>query len=88
MNYSEMLFNRDERLIQEIERLEEELDKTRLSELDKEYTIESNINSYNKLAKYSEELEDRIDKAIEYIENHIIATETEDILLDILKGEE
>lgn len=29
-------------------------------------TIQSNINSYNKLAKNSSDLEDRIDKAIEY----------------------
>ena len=33
-------------------------------------------------------LEERINKAIEYIENHIVATETEDILLKILKGSE
>lgn len=34
------------------------------------------------------EMEYRIEKAIEYIENHIIATETEDTLLKILKGED
>lgn len=33
------------------------------------------------------ELRDRIDKAIEFIENHIIATETEETLLKIFKGE-
>ena len=33
-------------------------------------------------------LQQRIDKAIEYMENHIVATETEEILLKILKGEE
>ena len=32
-------------------------------------TINSNIQSYNKLSKYSNELEDRIEKAIKYIED-------------------
>ena len=32
-------------------------------------------------------LKDKINKAIEYIENHIVATETETILLNILRGE-
>lgn len=31
-------------------------------------------------------LQDRIDRAIEYIKQHIIATETEDVLLEILEG--
>lgn len=35
-----------------------------------------------------ETLLSRIDKAIEFIENHIIATETEETLLKILKGEQ
>lgn len=54
-------------------------------------TIQSNINSYNKLAKYSSDLEDRIDKAIEYIEKHSNSFSVLDIisnseLLKILKG--
>lgn len=36
--------------------------------IDLQGTIESNTNSYNKLSKYSNELEERINKAIEYIE--------------------
>lgn len=55
------------RLEKENERLEEELKYT-IPIVEHNQTIQSNINSYNKLAKYSEELEDRIDKAIEYIE--------------------
>ena len=75
----------------EIERLQAELDKTRLSELDKEHTIDSNIKSYNKLSKYSAELEDRIDKALEYIElginmDSIGVARTKRKLLNILQG--
>ena len=33
-------------------------------------------------------IEERNHKAIEYIEKHIVATETENILLEILKGED
>lgn len=54
-------------LEQEIERLKEELKYT-IPIVEHNQTIQSNINSYNKLAEYSEELEDRINKAIEYIE--------------------
>ena len=63
-----------------------------------EATIQSNIKSYNKLAKYSNELEDRIDKAIEYIEQKEISIIYQEFglhqenvkneLLEILKGEE
>ena len=57
-------------------------------------TINSNIQSYNKLSKYSNELEDRIEKAIKYIEeryNGEVLTHTFDKdnvgeLLEILKG--
>ncbi len=34
------------------------------------------------------EYEKKINKTIEYIESHIVATETEDMLLNILKGED
>ena len=37
-------------------------------------TIQSNINSYNKLAKYSSDLEDRIDKAKTILENIVFYT--------------
>lgn len=50
-----------EEMPRELERLLEENEQM-------EATIQSNIKSYNKLAKYSNELENRIDKAIEYIE--------------------
>lgn len=33
------------------------------------------------------ELKGKINKAIDFIENHIVATETEETLLRILKGE-
>lgn len=39
--------------------------------IDLQGTIESNTNSYNKLATYSDELQDRIDRAVEYMENYI-----------------
>lgn len=67
-----------------------------------EATIQSNIKSYNKLAEYSKELEDRINKAIEYIEekyDYILGDDTfldhdERVdrkqikyILEILKGE-
>lgn len=91
-----------EELIEEIERLQEELKYT-IPIVEHNQTIQSNINSYNKLAKYSEELEDRIDKAIEYIEKSKLnplntyckylyvdydtgEIEHLDELLDILKG--
>ena len=82
----------------EIERLKEEL-KYSISIVEHNKTIQSNINSYNKLAKYSDELEDRIDKAIEYLENdnnrekrgfspnYWYSTNAND-LLEILKGSE
>lgn len=38
------------------------------------------INQFNNICESN-------NKAIEYIEKHIIATETENILLEILKGE-
>ena len=40
------------------------------------------------LQKALEYKQDIIDKAIDFIKNNIVATETEEILLDILKGEE
>ena len=36
----------------------------------------------------AEQLQEKNNKAIEYIEQHILATETEDMLLNILKGED
>lgn len=83
------------RLEDENERLQEELKYT-ISIVEHNQTIQSNINSYNKLAKHSEELEDRIDKAIEYIEQQKLhkfqdttggLTYEERKLLEILKGE-
>ena len=73
----------------ENERLEEELKYT-IPIVEHNQTIQSNINSYNKLAKYSEELEDRIDKAIEYIEDNSddMHTYISQVLTDILKGSE
>lgn len=38
------------------------------------------------IAELNIKLLNKINKAIEYIEKHIVATETENILLDILKG--
>ena len=72
---------------EEIERLKEELKYT-IPIVEHNKTIQSNINSYNKLSKYSEELEDRIDEAIEYIEKNSddMHTYISQILTDILKG--
>ena len=39
------------------------------------------------ILKCYEYLQQRIDKAINFIEKYVIATETEDILLTILKGD-
>ena len=52
-----------------------------------EEDVQNVINCYEKDIEYIKQLEEKIDKAIEYIENHIIATETEEVLLEILKGE-
>lgn len=40
------------------------------------------------LRKQVIELQGKINKAIDFLENHIVATETEETLLKILKGEE
>lgn len=73
----------------EIERLKEEL-KYSISIVEHNKTIQSNINSYNKLAKYSNELEDRIDKAIDYVNANTLPNDEDYMfcmmLLDILKG--
>ena len=41
---------------------------------------------FDEIYKRYDVYKERIDKAIEYIKNHIVATETENILLDILEG--
>jgi hypothetical protein len=79
MNYSEMLFNRDKRLIDKIKELEEENKK--LNEL-----VQFNVETTSKLTK-------RIDKAIEYINDDLkdyqtISSGSANDLLKILKGEE
>lgn len=83
----------------EIEGLKEEL-KYSISIVEHNKTIQSNINSYNKLAKYSSDLEDRIDKAIEYIKDNLYPVgndvngsdlpydEAIQPLVDILKGDD
>lgn len=40
------------------------------------------------LRKQIVELQEKINKAVDFLENHIVATETEETLLKILKGEE
>lgn len=87
--------NKKEReMKEEIERLQEELKYT-IPIVEHNQTIQSNINSYNKLAEYSKELEDRINKAIEYIEMYdkkgndlVFSMKASDDLIDILKGSE
>lgn len=78
MNYSEMLFNRDERLIDKIKELEEENKK--LNEL-----VQFNVKTTITLTK-------RINKAIDYIEElytRFIADYSDiERLEKILKGEE
>lgn len=38
--------------------------------------------------KVSKDLRRRINKAIDYLKNHVVATETEEILIKILQGED
>lgn len=65
--------------IDEVVELIDNKDKE-IERLKEEYMILQNAGD-----EVEEDLQQRIDKAIEYIEKHIVATETENILLDILK---
>lgn len=98
MKYVANLISQDLEKDKEIERLQEELKYT-IPIVEHNQTIQSNINSYNKLAKYSEELEDRINKAVELLEKYGLVDEdgnfnnyldTIDLkeLYEILKGSE
>lgn len=97
MNYSEMLFNRDKRLLDKIKELEEE--NKRLSKNQRYYKNGVFSLEYDKetMSDMIDDYKSRIDKAIAYIEKSIdsediyeqfLSTgETKD-LLKILKGEE
>lgn len=53
------------------------------------HDLKSKLECYENGLYFSSEvdnLQQKLDKAIEYIQNHIIATETEDTLLNILQG--
>ena len=95
VNLSEMLFNRDERLLDYITNLQEENERL------KDFNIKLQATK-DRLDKYDKENQTRIDKAVEYIEinkeplhhyfdepdcDYWIATNPDD-LLDILRGEE
>lgn len=60
-NMNTLCVDEEQELLEEIERLQEELKYT-IPIVEHNQTIQSNINSYNKLAEYSKELEDRIDE--------------------------
>ena len=86
MSYA--IHNKD-KVFQQIDYIKRQLDMLYEENMQFKTTIQSNIQSYNKLSKYNDELEDRIDKAIEYINknwghwcsNHeVYATETINIL--------
>lgn len=77
-----------EEMPREIDRLLEENEQM-------EATIQSNIKSYNKLAEYSKELEDKIDKAINRIslirmdrDTSIETHKALDEILNVLRGSE
>lgn len=85
MNYSEMLFNRDERLIDRIKELEEENKRLKTCMQD----------TYDSANDICGELQSKINKAIRYIENDTFKCknqfqqeEYDYSLLKILKGEE
>lgn len=64
-----------------INTLEEEIQEQR-------YEIERLEKENERYCIAINEMAINISKAIEYIEKHIVATETENILLEILKGED
>ena len=85
-NLSEMLFNRDERLIEMIKGLREERD----------YIFNKLTCEKGYLQEKLNKKEDRIDKAINHIETHQLCYQSQyeemsgfdNHLLDILKGED
>lgn len=91
MSYA--IHNKD-KVFQNIDYIKRQLNMLYEENMEFKTTINSNIQSYNKLSKYSNELEDRIEKAIKYIEeryNGEVLTHTFDKdnvgeLLEILKG--
>ena len=93
LNYSEMLFNRDERLLDYITNLQEENKKS----FEKGYAegiIVAELDNENEFIVAYKELKQRIDKAIEYCKEALDLKEeyNDEVecvvndLLDILKG--
>ena len=66
MSYA--IHNKD-KVFQNIDYIKRQLNMLYEENMEFKTTINSNIQSYNKLSKYSNELEDRIEKAIKYIED-------------------
>lgn len=85
MSYA--IHNKD-KTFQNLDYIKRQLDMLYEENMQFKTTINSNIQSYNKLSKYSDELEDRIDEAIEYIDRRDIewGSEEHKKLLSILKG--
>ena len=91
MNFTEMLFNRDERLLQYILNLQEENEKS----FEKGYAegiIVAELDNENEFIVAYKELKQRIDKAIEYINKtsfyYKSHNDFKNDLLNILNGDE
>ena len=95
MSYA--IHNKD-KVFQNIDYIKRQLNMLYEENMEFKTTINSNIQSYNKLSKYSNELEDRIEKAIKYIEDtsyksYFSMLQADynmslDTLINILKGSE